>query len=238
MKKGYIKLYRKTIESPIFMHEGMLKLWVLCLLKANHKQTDFVLPGILKPITLKPGQFITGRYELHRDYHQADIQKRKYSRKCKPTPYTLIRWLLTLQYMQMLSNTTYNKYSIISITNWYLYQENEHQVSIRRASSEHIQECIKNEKEIYAQNFLSFWEAYPNRKSKKKAYEAWNKLEKAEDITTLLPILLDAIERQRQARESVKAKGEFFPEWPYPATWLNGKRWEDEVEIKQGYDGF
>lgn len=151
MNQGYIKLYRKTIDSSIFNHEGMFKLWILCLLKANHKKAEVILPGILKPIPVKPGQFIMGRYELHREYHQADIQKRKYSRKCKPTPYTLIRWLLTLQYMQMLSIKTYNKYSIITITNWYLYQENEHQVSNRRASSEHKQECIKNEEEIYSE---------------------------------------------------------------------------------------
>jgi len=201
MKRGYVKLYRKTIDSSIFTHEGMFKLWILCLLKANHKEAEVILPGILKPIPVKPGQFIMGRYELHREYHQADIQKRKYSRKCKPTPYTLIRWLLTLQYMQMLSIKTYNKYSIITITNWYLYQaneqqevaespintkkcdsctlnspilaksehqkksakqgistlledgsqENEHQVSNRRASSEHKQECIKNEEEIYSE---------------------------------------------------------------------------------------
>jgi len=91
---------------------------------------------------------------------------------------------------------------------------------------------------IYARNFISFWEAYPNRKSKKKAQDVWQKLEKREDMKTLLPVLLDAIEKQKQSKEIQRAKGEFVSEWPYPATWLNGKRWEDEVEIKQGYDGF
>jgi hypothetical protein len=138
--------------------------------------------------------------------------------------------------MQMLSIKTYNKYSIISITNWHLYQENEHQVSIRRASSEHIQECIKNEKEIYGQNFLSFWKPYPNKVAKKKAYEAWQKLEKKEDMEALLPTLLDAIEKQKQAKEIKKANGEFVSEWPHGATWLNGRRWEDEVEIKKRWD--
>jgi hypothetical protein len=91
---------------------------------------------------------------------------------------------------------------------------------------------------IYGQKFLSFWKAYPNRVAKKKAYEAWQKLEKKEDMEALLPTLLDAIEKQQQAKETLKAKGEFVSEWPYPATWLNGKRWEDEIDVKQGYDGF
>lgn len=91
---------------------------------------------------------------------------------------------------------------------------------------------------IYAQNFLSFWKAYPNKVAKKKAQEAWWKVEKKEDMEALLPILLNAIEKQQQAKESNKAKGEFTPEWPHAATWLNGRRWEDEIEIRQGYDGF
>ena len=85
---------------------------------------------------------------------------------------------------------------------------------------------------------MQFYQSYPNKVAKKKAYEAWQKLEKSEDIKALLPILLDAIGKQKQAKEIQKAKGEFVSEWPYPATWLNGKRWEDEIEIKQGYDGF
>ncbi|MBW1692181.1 MAG: hypothetical protein JRJ70_15820 [Deltaproteobacteria bacterium] len=63
-------------------------------------------------------------------------------------------------------------------------------------------------KNIYAQNFLSFYEAYPNHKAKKKAFEAWQKLERVEDMNTLLPVLLEAIAKQKQARESAKANGE------------------------------
>jgi len=91
-------------------------------------------------------------------------------------------------------------------------------------------------KDIYAQNFLIFYKAYPRHVAKKPAYKAWRQLEKAEDIETLLPILLDAIAKQKQAKETAKAKGEFSPEWPYPATWLNGERWKDEVEIKKRWD--
>jgi hypothetical protein len=146
MKRGYVKLWRKSMDSPIFAHDGLWKLWCLCLIKATHKGFEATIPGILKPIKLQPGQFVTGRYSLHEDYHQADLKKR-YSRKAAPTAYTLIRWLQTLQSMQMLSIKTYNKYSIITVSNWIQYQENEHQVSNRRASSEHIQTHNKHNKE-------------------------------------------------------------------------------------------
>ena len=145
MNRGYIRLWRKSKESAVFAHEGLWKLWCLCLMKANHEEAEVPIDGILKPIKLNPGQFITGRYSLHYDYHQGHIKKR-YSRKAKPTPYSLIRWLLTLQQLQMLSIKTFNKYSIITILNWELYQENEHQVSIRRASSEHKQTQLNTNK--------------------------------------------------------------------------------------------
>jgi len=93
----------------------------------------------------------------------------------------------------------------------------------------------KEKNNIYGQTFLTFWKAYPNRAAKKKAYEAWQKLEKKEDIETLLPIFLDAIKKQQEDKKIKKANSEFVPEWPNPATWLNGKRWEDEIEIKQRY---
>ncbi len=69
-----------------------------------------------------------------------------------------------MEEMQILSIKSYNKYSIITVCNWPLYQGNDHQASIRRASSEHIQEGSKNELrnlsvdlyEFYVQEINSF----------------------------------------------------------------------------------
>lgn len=55
-------------------------------------------------------------------------------------------------------------------------------------------------------------------------------------MKALLPTILNAIAKQKQAKETAKANGEFFPEWLYPATWLNGRRWEDEVIVKKRWD--
>jgi len=96
----------------------------------------------------------------------------------------------------------------------------------------------RKEDNIYSQNFLNYWKEYPNKAAKKKAQEVWKKLEKREDMEALLPTLLDAIENQKKAKEIKKTNCEFVPEWPHGATWLNGRRWEDEIEVKQGYDGF
>jgi hypothetical protein len=48
--------------------------------------------------------------------------------------------------MQNLSIKSFSKYSIISIINWGLYQENEQRLSNRRATAEHKQERIRMKK--------------------------------------------------------------------------------------------
>ena len=41
--EGYIKLYRKLLESPIFQNEKALKVWIWCLCKATHKEIDVLV---------------------------------------------------------------------------------------------------------------------------------------------------------------------------------------------------
>jgi hypothetical protein len=129
MNDGWIKLWRKLLKSSIFGHEGMLKLWILCLLKANHEEAEVLFPGLLSPIKLMPGQFITGRNALHYDYHQGEKNKR-YHRKLKPVPKTLFCWLDEMQKIQNLYIKKTNKCSMITINNWCEHQANVQQACI------------------------------------------------------------------------------------------------------------
>jgi len=137
-------------------------------MKANHKGAEVMLPGLLHPIKVESGQFITGRDSLHYDYHQGD-RRRKYSRKLKPTAITLYRWLLNLQNMQMLHIKTHNKYSIITIVNWPVYQENEQQMNNSCTSNEHKQEL---KKEITPETFSSLREKYSDQELINQCFEA------------------------------------------------------------------
>lgn len=186
MKRGYIKFYRKSKDSMVFAHEDLWKLWCLCLMKANHEGAEVMIQGLLKPVKLEPGQFITGRNSLWEDYHQLHLKKRKPRRKPLPSPYTLTRWLLTLQEMQMLCIKSFNKYSMVTILNWELYQQNEHQVSIKRASSEHKQELNKELKEESA-TIYEFYisEINPSQKTRSRAIKnikRWLKKHPYEDL--------------------------------------------------------
>ena len=45
-------------------------------------------------------------------------------------------------------------------------------------------------------------------------------------VTVPVEVLLTAIEDQKKSAQWTKDNGQFIP---HPATWLNGKRWEDEL---------
>lgn len=69
-------------------------------------------------------------------------------------------------------------------------------------------------------DFATFWLLYPRRVAKRDAEKAWSKMTPAERFDSVVA-LVDWIKVWR-ARGDL----EFVP---YPATWLNGARWEDEL---------
>lgn len=71
--------------------------------------------------------------------------------------------------------------------------------------------------------FDEFWNAYPKKKAKGSAEKAWLKIR---DRRTLLPAILDAIDKAKRCHDWQKDGGQFIP---HPATWLNRRGWEDEV---------
>ncbi len=68
-------------------------------------------------------------------------------------------------------------------------------------------------------HFATFWSAYPKKKDKGKTEKAFYKIKPSDD---LMKTILAALEVQKH-----EWKDEQFI--PYPASWLNGKRWEDET---------
>lgn len=76
--------------------------------------------------------------------------------------------------------------------------------------------------------FNRFWEAYPKKRSKQDAKKAWDKL--GPDIA-LCRIMAEALKRQKCSAEWEREGGRFIP---LPATWLRGRRWEDELDSGPG----
>jgi len=78
--------------------------------------------------------------------------------------------------------------------------------------------------------FERFWQAYPQNRRKKKASarRAWRKLNPE---LSLCRAMAAALERDRRSRDWQREDGAYIP---YPASWLNGRRWEDEPDEEGG----
>ena len=73
------------------------------------------------------------------------------------------------------------------------------------------------------QMFDSFWQLYPRKEGKAIALKAWKKL-KADN--GLFQTIDKALQLQRASPQWVKDGGKYIP---HASTWLNGRRWEDEL---------
>lgn len=82
--------------------------------------------------------------------------------------------------------------------------------------------------------FADFWSAYPRKRSRGQALNAWRKLKPSiEQVSRILAAIIQA----KTSSEWVKDGGQFIP---YPATWLNAQGWEDEIKtpLAAGVDEF
>lgn len=70
--------------------------------------------------------------------------------------------------------------------------------------------------------FQQFWDLYPKKKAKQDAIKAFNKINPDE---LMMKIMLRSLELAKTSEDWLKDKGRYIP---HPATWLNGRRWEDE----------
>ena len=80
--------------------------------------------------------------------------------------------------------------------------------------------------------FDRFWSAYPRKTAKPQAAKAFARLKPDE---ALLDRMLAALAVHRQLDQWTRDKGQFIP---HPSTWLNGRRWEDEVGTPAVADAF
>ena len=85
-------------------------------------------------------------------------------------------------------------------------------------------EAKSNPNTSRASAFDAFWSAYPKKVGKGAAEKSFSKLS-----PSLLPQMLSAIDAQKKSDQWAKDNGQFIPN---PTTWLNQRRWEDEVQTK------
>lgn len=71
--------------------------------------------------------------------------------------------------------------------------------------------------------FARFWKLYPRKVGKDKAEKAWAKLKLTE---ALFDTIIKALAKHSLTPGWTKDNGQFIP---HASTWINGKRWDDEI---------
>jgi hypothetical protein len=112
MERGYVKLWRKTLDSRVMADETAFRLWCWCLMKAGHKRR-YVFGELLEP-----GQFITGR-----DSGAAELGLKK------GTWYSAMKRLESWGQIALLSSS---RRTTVSVCNWETYQQDEEAPSAAR----------------------------------------------------------------------------------------------------------
>ena len=100
--------------------------------------------------------------------------------------------------------------------------------------------CLKKEIEILKSNkkgnettkiakerFETFWKEYPKKINRAKAL-MWFEKNSPDDET--FNIMIEKLKAYKNTKQWQKDNGQFIP---YATTWLNQKRWEDEIEVEE-----
>ena len=207
MSNGWIKLHRKTLDNPIVMKDtDHLAVWMWLLLNATHSDHDTIYEG--ERITLKAGQFITGRKII--------------SKELKINESKIQRILKTFEIEQQIEQQTNPRCRLISILRWIDYQldeqQSEQQVNNKRTLNNKTK---NNKKDIYAQEFEKLWLLVPKKVSKKKAYQKYILAVKKKDHDEIYTAFKNQVDNNWKDTDP-----KFTPALD---VWLNNERWDDAV---------
>ncbi len=115
-------------ESTVFQNEKALKIWIWCLLRANHKSNNFLLGR--KKMTVEKGQFIMG---LNKASEHLNLAKS-----------TIYYWLKFLEEEGQVELQKTNKYTLVKIKNWSEFQD----VELKKNSKKTLKETNKKDKNV------------------------------------------------------------------------------------------
>lgn len=107
MERGYVKLWRKTLDSGLLQNGPAWQLFGYLLLKATHKPYRQIVGGVV--FELLPGQLVFGRVKAGADLGLSEQRIRTA--------------ILLLKKMEIITSKVTSKGTIITIVNWHNYQE-------------------------------------------------------------------------------------------------------------------
>ena len=127
--KGWVKIYRKLLDNPISKKPNYLSIFIYLLLKVNHKDNDIILEG--KKTIIKRGQFLTSIFSIPEFFNLSTS-----------TVSRILKYLETERIIEKLST---NKYSLITVLNYNLYQDPESIFENKSKTDQKQKELLRNE---------------------------------------------------------------------------------------------
>lgn len=109
-------------------------------------------------------------------------------------------------------------------TNNIIYEQNE------KKDDENNKETSSSKKNLDSM-FDLFWQTYPKKRNKVTAKKAFIKINPDAELFKRMIESLHVFKRSNDWR---KNQGQYIP---YPSSWLNGRRWEDEDELIENENG-
>ncbi|MBZ5203228.1 hypothetical protein HU147_18655 [Planomicrobium chinense] len=225
---GWFSVHRKLKDSTVFSDPFILKLWMLCLMKVSYTEHEQLVGT--QVVKLQPGEFVTGRFALAEEYNKGSAPKNRVN------DLTIWRWLKLLEKLEMLNIKSSNKFSVVTVLNWQMYQGNEQQMNIKRTTDEQQmntnnkgnKENKGNKKDTvqHAELFESWWSLYGNKKGKVKCETKYASLLKKYSHEQII----EGTHLYLNHREGLAKRGEFVPQQKNPLTFLNGEHFNDEYE--------
>ncbi len=214
MTHGWIALHRRLLQSDVFRSDRSLKVWIWCLLRANHTQARILWNGSKKEML--PGQFITGRFEG--------------ARECHMKPSTFWYQLSLLRRLGNLDIQSDNRNSLVTVVNWVQYQsfsrESDSDVDNRLTTSGQPIDTDNNERRkrmgekqkstpsIIPTDFENLWKEYPSRQGKKEAFRHFKaSVRTPEDLEDLRRAMAQYLNSGNAKNGFIKNGSTWFNEW-------------------------
>jgi len=271
MNNGWIKIHRKILQWEWYTDANTFRLFVHCLLKANHE------PKKWRGHPVDKGEFITSLSTLSKELGM-NIQQIRTS-------------LNKLSLTHQLTHQTNTKFSLIKVKNYDFYQDTNtptntrvthksthqlthkstHQLTHQNSQNKQSTQPKNTKKEettntptntppntqintqpnnkqeyknirnnIYTSNsskesfksskmtvsnFEDFWKEYPRKIAKATVRSKYLKLP-----SELQETILESVRRYKQTKQWQENNGQYIP---HPTTWVNQRRWEDELNACQ-----
>ena len=116
----------------------------------------------------------------------------------------------------------------VTFLKWHKYQTDDSTQRVQRfRRNVTVQE--KEEEKRKIKSFDLFYKNYPNKKARRVALKAWMKLSPDQILTNKI---ISFVEKAKESDDWKKDEGQYIP---HPSTFLNGRRWEDELKIKKDW---